>query len=74
MDGLITDRLSTANELARMLHVKRRTVILWAHQKKIPSQKMGSRTIRFNMPEVLDALNNGHKTPEQQPGLKKLEG
>lgn len=74
MDGVITDRLATANELARVLQVKRRTIIMWAKQNKIPSQRMGSRTIRFDMPEVLNVLNNGHRSAQDKPQGKKSEG
>ena len=74
MNGLITRRLVTADEVAEYLQVKRRTVVLWAMQRRIPSVRMGARTIRYNMEAVLNALQNGHKTHENQPESKKSEG
>lgn len=42
-------------ELARILKVKRRTVLTWARLGLIPCIK-ASRTYRFEVPAVLDAL------------------
>jgi predicted site-specific integrase-resolvase len=71
MDG--SEQLVTADQLAASLRVKRRTVILWAKQGKIPRIKISPKTIRFDVQKVIDHLNNGHRTHEDKLQSKKSE-
>lgn len=49
-------RTVTAEMLAEMLRVKRKTVMIWAASGRIPSIRVNRRTVRFEPEAVLAAL------------------
>lgn len=50
------DKLLTAAEVAQLLCVQTSTIREWARIKKIPSIKVGHRTVRYDGQEVVEAL------------------
>jgi excisionase family DNA binding protein len=52
-----TDDLLNAAELAERLGVKPGTVLAWHRDGRIPSRKLTRKVLRFNLPEVLAALD-----------------
>jgi excisionase family DNA binding protein len=50
-----TDTLTTA-EVAAYLRVKPKTIRQWAHDGKLPAIRIGRKTLRFHLPDVLAAL------------------
>ena len=50
------DTLSTKREVASLMKVTDRTVDRWMKRKWIPFYKVGSATVRFNIPEVLEHI------------------
>ena len=50
--------LLTAAEVAERLRVKPSTVSGWAREGRIPSVRLGPKTIRFDGDAVVDALKN----------------
>lgn len=53
-----TKELLTADELARRLHVKRRTVQQWAKAGIIPKIQPSPKVIRFDLAAVMAALES----------------
>jgi excisionase family DNA binding protein len=60
--------LLTAAQLAACLEVKRGTVLCWQRQGKIPAHKLSHKVVRFNLREVLAALES-----RQRPGTQEVE-
>jgi excisionase family DNA binding protein len=46
----------TAAQLAEKLHVRKQTILTWARQGKIPSQRLSIRPVLFDEEEVEKAL------------------
>jgi excisionase family DNA binding protein len=51
------DDLLTAAELADRLRVKPETVLAWHRSGRIPSIRLSYKIVRFNLGEVVAALN-----------------
>ena len=49
--------LSTESEVALALGENERTIRSWYHRHIIPGLRLGHRTVRFKLPDVLDALS-----------------
>ncbi len=58
-------KLLTAVELAEALTIKTGTVQVWSREGKIPSIKLSHKVIRFDLDEVIEALQS-QQTPEAQ--------
>jgi excisionase family DNA binding protein len=58
-DPIMSDRddLLTATELADRLRVKPSTVLDWHRAGRIPSIRLTTKVLRFNLGDVLAALN-----------------
>jgi excisionase family DNA binding protein len=59
--------LLTVNQLAERLHVRPRTVQVWARQGRIPSVKLSAKVVRFDWDAVLTALRDQAKPREATP-------
>jgi excisionase family DNA binding protein len=55
--------LLTVSQLAERLHLRPRTVQMWARQGRIPSFKLSAKVLRFRWEAVLAALAG---KPEQE--------
>jgi excisionase family DNA binding protein len=53
------DRYVTTAELSRMLGVRVETVLIWARKGLIPHIRLGYRTIRYPLADVMRALEAG---------------
>jgi hypothetical protein len=56
MESLHSFDLLTAAALAERLGVKPGTILKWHRQSKIPSRKLSHKVLRFNLGDVLAAL------------------
>jgi excisionase family DNA binding protein len=52
----MSEPLLTTPELAEKLRVNRNTIVIWAKNGQIPSVRLGSKTLRYDLAEVLAAL------------------
>jgi excisionase family DNA binding protein len=52
----ILEPLVTAEDVARYCNVSSRAVLLWADKGILPSLRIGSKTRRFRMSEVVQAI------------------
>lgn len=59
------DDLLNAEGLARALGLKPATVLKWHRQKRIPARKLSHKTLRFDLTEVLAALEARPKADGQ---------
>lgn len=50
------DRLASAADVAQAIGVKPSTVLTMARTGKLPAIRVGRKTIRFDLPAVLDFL------------------
>jgi excisionase family DNA binding protein len=50
------DRLRTAEQVARLLGVRPRTVLEWARDGVVPSVRLSPKCVRFDEALILDAL------------------
>lgn len=64
----IRDDLLTAQELAGHLGVKPATVLGWHRQGKIPGRRLSYKVLRFNLRDVLAALENHQAAPGREGG------
>ena len=53
------EELLTYAELAQKLKVRPSTVKAWAKASQIPAIRVGAKIIRFDYPEVVEALRAG---------------
>ena len=56
MSSIDPDALLTATELAQRLGVKPGTILGWHRKKRIPSRKLSRKILRFDLADVLSAL------------------
>ena len=59
------DGLLTAPQLAERLAIKPRTVLDWHSDGKIPGRKLTPKVLRFDLAEVVAALETGRKAVDQ---------
>jgi excisionase family DNA binding protein len=57
-----SSELLTVDQLASRLHIRRRTVQVWARQGRIPSLKLSPKVIRYDWEHVLKALYCQHES------------
>jgi excisionase family DNA binding protein len=50
--------LLTAEQLADRLHIRPRTVQVWARQGRIPTVRLSAKVVRFNWAAVLGAVQD----------------
>jgi excisionase family DNA binding protein len=62
--------LLTAAELADRLGVKPGTILVWHRQGKIPARKLSHKVLRFDLRDVLTAL----ESPQEAPGQEVRHG
>jgi excisionase family DNA binding protein len=63
-----TDRLLTAAEMAEWLSVAPETLLEWVRAGRIPALRVGRKTIRFRLEDVLDALRGDRGEKEVPRG------
>jgi excisionase family DNA binding protein len=63
VEGLVSERLLTASELAERLALSTSTVLDWFEAGRLPGFKLG-RVVRFRESEVLDWLESQRVGPE----------
>ena len=52
--------LVSVGELAALIGVHQQTIYRLVRSGRLPFSRVGDRTLRFNVQEVLDALRRGH--------------
>lgn len=52
----VSSQLLTAEELAARLRVSPDTIKVWAREKRIPTVRLGHKTLRFDFAEVMRAV------------------
>jgi excisionase family DNA binding protein len=67
METIRSDDLMTAKEMADHLGVKPGTILGWYRQGKIPARKLSHKVLRFNLHDVLAALE-ANKTARGERG------
>lgn len=55
--------LLDATELARRLGVRPSTVREWGRSNRIPKRRLSYKVVRYDMEDVLRALDKSHVTP-----------
>ena len=64
-----TDRLLTTQALAERLGVQADTIRRWARNGRIPTYRIGQKTLRFDHAEVIDVLRACRRAePAETPG------
>ena len=61
------ERLLTTAEMADILRVEPNTLLLWARRGRVPSIRMGARTVRFDRLRVVSALDGDATDPKAVP-------
>ncbi len=64
----IHDDLLTAQELASHLGVKPGTILDWHRKGKIPARRLSHKVLRFNLRDVLAALEARQAAPGREVG------
>lgn len=59
--------LLTGRQLADRLRLHEKTVQLWGRTGRIPRQRLGARVIRYNLADVLEALDAEQAKAEGGP-------
>jgi excisionase family DNA binding protein len=62
------DCLLTAAELAERLGVKPGTIFGWHRQGRIPGRKLSRKILRFDLADVLTALETSHEPRHEADG------
>ena len=72
MPSVDRDNLLTAAELAERLGVKPGTVLGWYRKGRIPARKLSHKVLRFDLADVLSALETPPKPHPEAPGNQPL--
>lgn len=67
------DDLLTAAELAERLRVKPRTILGWYRRGRIPARKLSPKVLRFDLAEVVAALEAKPAAPESDASRKGVD-
>lgn len=62
---MIINRLLTADEVAEILHVKKKSIYQMIYRSQIPCVKLG-RTLRFSADDIEAYINQGKRTPMKE--------
>jgi excisionase family DNA binding protein len=68
MPSVDPDALLTADELAARLRVKPTTVFDWYRTGRIPARKLSHKVLRFDLAEVVAALESRHENRQTGKG------
>ena len=68
MDGLLTKRLLTVDEAARLLAVSVSTLYGWVYQRRIPFVKVG-RALRFDVNDLEKFIQANRTQARARPGI-----
>ena len=67
--GRVPDRLLSVAELATYLGVSQMSIYLWRKKGVIPATRLGTRSLRFDVCEVLAALRRQAAEADKQKAV-----